>query len=1068
MKLRLIYIIAFSIFATYVLQSKRLGLASQNSMDRTGSPLSNGLNCNSCHTGGLNGVSLSLRVKDSGGNIVTSYRPGDTYTVEFDLASTSGFTRGFQGVALTGSNAQAGTFFSPQTNTQISTIGNRQYVEHSSPALSAGTFVFIASWTAPTIGTGNVTIYSDGVVANGNNGTSGDDPAGPVTLVLTEEASASIDYVQATYCQGSSDPTPTITGTAGGTFSVTPAGLTLNSTSGEIDLSVSTPGSYTITYTSATGTTTDAVTIIATDDASFSYNKSSYCLNESDPTPIVTGLAGGIFVRSPAGIVINSTTGQIDVSASAIGTYSVGYITNGPCPVVETVMITIGTVSDPSFAYGNSTYCQNGTDPIPVSVSSGGTYSSSTGLSINANSGLINLSASSPGTYNVTYTTGGACSSSSVQSVTINAASNTSFVYNRSSYCQNESDPIPTVIGLGGGVFSSIGGLSINSNTGQIDLSASAPGTHIVTYTTSGACPISASQSIIINEVDDASFNYGIASYCQSANDPSPIITGLGGGVFSSTAGLSISANTGQIDVSASSVGTYVITYTTSGTCPSSAVASISIVASDNATFLYGNASYCQDGNDPSPTIMGSNAGLFSSAAGLSINSNTGQIDVSASTVGTYSVTYTTNGPCPNSNTVSVLITAADNATFAYNANSVCQNGSDLVATVTGLSGGTFSSTTGLALNASSGLIDVSASTAGTYHVTYRTNGPCPNVSLVTVTIMAADDALFTYGGTTFCQNATDPIPTANLSGGTYTALPTGLALNAATGVIDVSGSTVGTYAITYTTNGACSDASTLSIAITATGDASFNYNAIDLCQNGLNPSPNITGNPGGTFTSTTGLVLNGTTGEINLVASTLGTYTVTYTTTGACPSSSSTVINLLAGDVAAFGYTDTTICLNIGVNPILSAGAANTGVYTVNSSNLVFANTATGEIDLGASVAGNYVITYTSNGNCPAIETVNIDLSICGAVQSLRAEEVYTLFPNPNDGRFSIENKGSAGDLMIRVRDLYGKVIYLQEAYLENQEQYTIEVPGIVGGMYLIEIQKEGTVKVLQMIVSE
>jgi hypothetical protein len=1839
----------------YVLQSKRLGLAAQLSMDRTGSPIANGLNCGSCHSGAFNNVTLTLRVKDSGGTIVTSYIPGDTYTVEFDLASNFGFARGFQAVALTGTNAQAGTFSSPQTNTQISTIGTRQYVEHSSPALSSGTFVFITSWTAPVIGTGSVTIYSDGIVGNNDNSTAGDDPAGPISLVLTEQAAASIDYAQASYCQASPDPTPTITGTSGGSFSATPAGLSLNPVSGQIDLSASAAGNYTVTYTYATGTTTDLVTIVATDDASFAYNKSSYCVNEADPTPIVTGLAGGSFVSSPAGLVINSSTGQIDVSASTIGSYSVGYITNGPCPTVGTFAIAITNIDDASFTYGNSAYCQNGSDPTPTAVSTGGSYTSTAGLSINTSSGLIDLSASTAGTYTVTYATPGACSNSSTQSVTINAADNAGFIYNAAMYCQNTSDPTPTITGLGGGVFSSTAGLSINGNTGQIDVSSSTSGTYIVTYTTSGNCPNSSNQSvtinpldnanfaysttaycqngsdptptvtglgggvfsstaglsisgitgqidvsasisgiymvtyttsgtcpnssirsvtinatdnagftynataycqmgsdpsptitgltsgafsstvglsinsntgqidlsastlgsytvtyttsgncpnsstqaITINALDDASFTYNTSTYCQNSNDPSPTITGLtsgafsstaglsinsntgqidlsastagsyivtyttsgtcpnsstqlvvinavgnasftysasaycqdandptptitgsGGGAFSSTTGLSISGNTGQIDLSASTAGTYIVTYTTSGNCPNSSTQSVTINTLDDATFLYTNTEYCQNGSDPTPTITGSGGGVFSSASGLSLNAstgaidvststvgtytviyttqgicpnssirsititatdnasfsysntsycqnasdpsptipgttggtftsttglvlngntgqidvsasnlgtynvtyttngfcpattivavniqatddasftyggntfcqngidpsptgglaggtwssatglainpNTGQIDASASTVGFYNITYTTNGPCPNANsssvtiiatddasfgytansacqngsdlvatvtgvsggaftsttglsingnsglidvlasiagiytvsystngacpntsttsitinatddasfsyggatfcqnavdpapsanlaggtfsstsglvlnastgqidvsastagvyaityttnstcpssstqsititttgnasfnysstsyclngtnptptitgnpggsftatsgltinattgaidlvnttvgtytvtytvtgncpssstesvtilatdnatfsynaattcqngsdfvatvtglaggsftsttglsingnsglvdvsasapgaytvtyttngacpnssTVSIVITAADNvsftyggntfcqngmdpmptgglaggvwtsatglvisgntgqidvsasiagtynvtyttngpcpnsntifitisptddATFAYNANNACQNGSDLVATVTGLSGGTFTSTTGLTINANSGLIDVSASMAGTYSVTYTTNGSCPNSMLLTVTIAATDDASFTYGGATFCQNATNPIPTANLSGGTFTVLPAGLTVNSATGEIDVSASAVGSYDLTYTTNGACPSTSTLSVIITATGDASFNYNTANYCQNVTDPIPTITGNPGGTFTSTAGLVVNTTTGEIDLSASTLGTYTITYAVTGACPSSSSVVVNVLTADVAAFGYTDTTICLNIGANPILSVTGASTGIYTVNSSGLVFANTTTGEINLAASVAGNYVITYTSNGNCPAIEMVNVELSICGGVQTLTAEDVYALFPNPNEGRFTIENKGGAGDLTIRVRDIYGKVIYLQETYLETKEQYGIEVPGIVGGMYLIEIQKGATSKVLKMIVSE
>ncbi|MFY7711274.1 hypothetical protein ACOSQB_11685, partial [Tenacibaculum sp. MEBiC07804] len=126
-----------------------------------------------------------------------------------------------------------------------------------------------------------------------------------------------------------------------------------------------------------------------------------------------------------------------------------------------------------------------------------------------------------------------------------------------------------------------------------------------------------------------ASFSYGAASYCVNAADPSPTITGLTGGSFSSTAGLSINASTGQIDVSASTPNTYTVTYTTAGTCPNSSNVSVTINALDDASFSYGAASYCVNAADPSPTITGLTGGSFSSTAGLSINASTGQIDVS-------------------------------------------------------------------------------------------------------------------------------------------------------------------------------------------------------------------------------------------------------------------------------------------------------------------------------------------------------------------------------------------------------------------------------------------------------
>lgn len=60
---------------------------------------------------------------------------------------------------------------------------------------------------------------------------------------------ASFSYPLDSYPTNGTDPTPTITGDAGGTFTATPSGLTLNASTGEITLSTSTVNSYTIRYT---------------------------------------------------------------------------------------------------------------------------------------------------------------------------------------------------------------------------------------------------------------------------------------------------------------------------------------------------------------------------------------------------------------------------------------------------------------------------------------------------------------------------------------------------------------------------------------------------------------------------------------------------------------------------------------------------------------------------------------------------------------------------------------------------------------------------------------------------
>ena len=68
--------------------------------------------------------------------------------------------------------------------------------------------------------------------------------------------------------------------------------------------------------------------------AAFAYGKSSYNQGEADPTPTITGTAGGTF-NADAGVVFvdtgsfNSSTGQIDLSATTIDSHTITYTVDG-------------------------------------------------------------------------------------------------------------------------------------------------------------------------------------------------------------------------------------------------------------------------------------------------------------------------------------------------------------------------------------------------------------------------------------------------------------------------------------------------------------------------------------------------------------------------------------------------------------------------------------------------------------------------------------------------------------------------------------------------------------------
>jgi len=186
-------------------------------------------------------------------------------------------------------------------------------------------------------------------------------------------ASVSITYSSSAFCSDASDPTPTISNNAGaGTFSSTAGLVFISTTTGEVDLDASTAGAtYLITYTDTdAATATFSLTINDLDNASFAYSASSYEPTDADPTPTITGLTGGTF-SGTTGLVINSTTGEIDLSASTVANHTVTYDTTSSgssvCPntstqTVEIALAGISNVYSMNFDSASSDYIDAGND----------------------------------------------------------------------------------------------------------------------------------------------------------------------------------------------------------------------------------------------------------------------------------------------------------------------------------------------------------------------------------------------------------------------------------------------------------------------------------------------------------------------------------------------------------------------------------------------------------------------------------------------------------------------------------------------------------------------------------
>ncbi len=844
--------------------------------------------------------------------------------------------------------------------------------------------------------------------------------------------------------------------TFGGTFS-SGSGLTLDPATGAINVGTSTSGTYTVTYSivanstncfTANSTTTAQIIITPTivPVTGFSYvspvcrtlTSTNYSINYA---PLFT--FGGLFTSSPSGLNIDPTTGIINLTSQA-GTYTVTYtiVANATncftTNATSTTEITINPLIIPETGFSYTTpVCKNSTpNPSPIlnsGFTTGGIFTSTAGLVFVSNtSGEISLSESTPGIYTITYlipAIPATCQLLGTNTATIEIKPEivpvSGFLYT-SPVCRTQTstnyNPILASGFTPGGTFTASGGLIINPLNGVIDLS-SPSGTYTVTYSivadSSTNCFTANSTSTaqitinpIIVPIND--FIYSTPVCKNALTNPTPTLAAgfTPGGTFTSTSGLVfVSSLSGEISLSESTPGTYVVTYATLANTNTSVcqlagsktfTITISPIITPEVNFNY-NTPICKNSTtNPSPNLASGfvTGGVFSSVGTITINPTTGVIDLSGTDVGSYVVTYTLPanpalcrlaGSSTTTITVNTVITAV--SAFSY-VTPVCKNAgtANIVQGTNFTFGGVFScSNTNLTINTSTGIIDLSGSAAGTYTVNYdivanATNCFSSNSSSSTQIIITPSTSPvtgFSYA-TPVCKNGINPSPiliSGFTSGGTFSCANPSLSINSTTGLIDLASSTPGTYIVnvdfpnnTINCITAGNNSTTITINPTVTAVTGFSYNS-PFCKNDANPSPIfVLGyTPGGTFTSSpSGLVFAaGSNGVIDLVESTPGTYSINYEVsqnTSTCllagNSSTSITINPMVNAITNFSYTSP-VCKD-GINPIPNfvAGYTTGGTFTSSPTGLVFVVGSNGVIDLINSLPGTYTVRYETLAN--------------------------------------------------------------------------------------------------------
>lgn len=500
-----------------------------------------------------------------------------------------------------------------------------------------------------------------------------------------------------------------------------------------------------------------------------------------------------------------------------------------------------------------------------------------------------------------------------------------------------------------------------------------------------------------------------------------------------------VTINSGQgtvnLSVTGNSATSSTISVTAGNGCGTSAPTTLSFVVYAQPTVTY-NAS---PGNSvcvgDSLTLNGSGATSYTWTGGV----NDG-IPFAPSSSGSYTLTGTDTNGCTNTSVAAVTVNALPAVGANTSATSVCPGGQ-----ITLYGSGATSYTWSHSVTDS---VPYVPTATATYTVTGTDANGCMNTDVVTVTVTAA---------ILVSANATD---TALCDGSSVTLTGSGAASYAWSGGVNDGVPFVPTATVTYTLTGTdvngCIGTDSITVTVNAMPTVAASTSANVLCEN--DAPATLTGTPAGGMWFGVGVSGN----AFDPSASGPGTFLLIY------------------------GYQDSVGCggddsLYILVNPAptVTSFASDNNVCVADGS-VSLTGTPAGGTWSGPGVTGNsfspatagngtHVVsyTYTDVNGCDATATETIVVSPCTGIAENETQNTYSVYPNPNNGTFTLTVNTDAGDMNIELVDLSGRVVYTSiENNVQSGFQKQIETENLAVGTYMMRVTSKDVQQVIKIVI--
>ncbi|HEU4717089.1 MAG TPA: T9SS type A sorting domain-containing protein, partial [Bacteroidia bacterium] len=637
-----------------------------------------------------------------------------------------------------------------------------------------------------------------------------------------------------------------------------------------------------------------------------------------------------------------------------------------------------------------------------------------------------NISGLSAGTYTYTISDNSPCPATGTITITEPPVLAVSVATQTDVSCNGANDGMVTVNATGGTpayayFWSPSGGTAAASDP-------LAPGSYTCTVTDSHACTSNASVTITEPAALTVSASSQTDVGCNGGNNGDASVTASGG-----TAPYMYSWSSGGTSATESGLaaGTYSCIITDAHACTVTQTFSITEPSALAVTNTTQNDAGCFGGNDgdASVTVSGGSAPYtYAWSSGGTAATESGLA------AGTYSCVITDSHSCTVTQTFVIAEPVALSCTATL-VNVSCNGGSNGSANVTPAGGTgpyTYAWSSGGTSATESGL------SAGTYSCVITDSHSCTLTQTVGITEPAALSATATQNNVS-CNGGNNGTATVSVSGGTASY---SYAWSSGGTAATESGLAMGTYTCTITDANTCT--ATATVNITEPSALSVTTTQTDVTCNGGNNGTATVSVSGGTASYSYAWSSGGTAATESGLA--MGTYTCNITDANSCTTSATVNITEPAAIVFSLG-PDTMVCSPVTVNFCAPGGFAS---YLWNDNSTAQC--------LNAGTSGCYSVLATDANGCQSSDTICLTVNTCTGIDEA-AIQGFDLFPNPNNGRFTIVLGSNQTQATLDIFDGAGQLIGSRIIHQDEE----IDLSGYAKGFYFARINGETRKLIIQ-----